>query len=80
MQPLSNQKSYRTEVCTWCEYTVSGVDQIGHKEKPSLRMLLVLISLLHATMRSIALADRTTKIVRREAAHDVEMTNSSLQQ
>jgi len=56
------------------------VAQIGHKEKPSLRMLLVLILLLHATMRLIALADRMTKIARREDAHDVEMTNLYLQQ
>jgi hypothetical protein len=51
------------------------VAQIGHKEKPNLRMLQVLISLLHATMRLIALADRTTKTVRREDAHEPEMTN-----
>ena len=74
-QPLFNPKYCHPEVCTWCGYTVNGVAQIGHKEKPSLRMLLVLILLLHATMRLIALADRTTKIARREDAHDVEMTN-----
>jgi hypothetical protein len=43
-------------------------------------MLQVLISLPRATMRLIALADRTTKIVPEADAHDVEMTNSSLQQ
>ena len=49
---------------------------IGHKAKRNLRMLLVLISVLLAMMRLIALVDRTTKIVRREDALDVEMTNS----
>jgi hypothetical protein len=39
-------------------------------------MHLVLILLLRATMRLIALAGRTTKIAPRAVAHDVEMTNS----
>lgn len=75
MQPLYNQKSYRTEVAQWCEYTVNGVGQIGHKEKPNLRMLLVLILLLHATMRLTALADHMTKTAHVAVAHVQVMTN-----
>jgi len=56
------------------------VAPIGHKEKRNQRMLQVLILPPHATMRLIALAVHMTRTAHVAVAHDVEMTNSSLQQ
>ena len=59
----------------WLRYMATGAAQTGRKEKPSLLMLQVLISLLHASMRLTALVDHMTKIAHVADAHDVGMTN-----
>jgi hypothetical protein len=53
----------------------TGAAQTGRKEKPSLLMLQVLISLLHATMRLTALVDHMTKTVPKGDVLKQVMTN-----